>query len=58
MLFDKFTRVKQSIVFCARRQEISVLHGKIYVLVSWDISKGLDAREMHSDLHLQHFMCF
>lgn len=27
------------------------------MLVSWDISKGLDVREIHSDLHL-HSLCF
>lgn len=52
MLFDKFTHVKHSVVFSASRQEISGLHGEVHVFVSWDISKGLDARETQSDLHL------
>lgn len=39
MLFDRFTHVKHTLVYLNKIQQISGLHGKIHVLVSWDVSK-------------------
>lgn len=57
MLLDKFTQVKHSLVYLHKIQQISGLHREIYV-VPWEISKGLNAKEIHSDLHFHHSVCF